>query len=138
MKQETPQQFNEAGLEILDNNNQSFSKAKRTKQRKKHRWGNPLPPDDRGYDRAHRILKKKVLAANPHCVHCAKLGKETRANTLDHIRPKCLGGRNKIKNLQGLCSQCSYLKSSKEGHLMRAYYRRQRARKLQGSLFNGY
>jgi 5-methylcytosine-specific restriction endonuclease McrA len=79
-------------------------------------------------------FRKEAFRRTPFCVRCGKEGKSlvlvanmennrsrsvelidkwgTRM-TIDHIHPKCRGGRNQLDNLQVLCSHCNRLKGSK-------------------------
>lgn len=43
---------------------------------------------------------------------CLKCGSEENL-TLDHIKPLCMGGKNKSKNLQTLCASCNQEKGTK-------------------------
>lgn len=49
-----------------------------------------------------------VRVAGGECARC----KTNQNLTLDHIRPRSLGGSNKSKNLQVLCRRCNQLKGT--------------------------
>lgn len=62
-----------------------------------------------------RAIRLVVLATNPYCVECLKLGLKTLATDVDHVTDikdeptRCLD----ISNLQGLCRPCHSTKTMK-------------------------
>lgn len=58
--------------------------------------------------------RKRLLSANPLCVHCQRDGRVTAAVHLDHIVPLWQGGPDTERNLQGLCVPCHAAKSADE------------------------
>jgi 5-methylcytosine-specific restriction protein A len=94
-----------------------------------HRWGNPSPPDVRGYGAAHRRHRKRMLADEPFCRECREQGLgDVPARFADHIVPKCLGGTDEPTNYQPLCRDHSLSKTGREGAMMRQAKRRARER----------
>lgn len=64
-----------------------------------------------------RKARKSFLSANPLCVECAKEGKVTAANTVDHIKRVNDGGSFwNEDNWQGLCYKHHAKKSAQERH----------------------
>ena len=68
-------------------------------------------PSARGYDAAHRRLRKQLLEAEPLCRVCKGKGRVTVATICDHIHPLSKGGETVMENLQPLCAECSYEKT---------------------------
>lgn len=66
----------------------------------------------RGY--TWQQIRKRVLQANPLCVHCQQQGRVTLANEVDHIKSLEQGGTDSDDNLQGLCTECHLKKSIEE------------------------
>lgn len=95
---------------------------------RKHRWGKPAPASSRGYGAAHIRLRRVVLKEEPLCRECLKHGRQSRATVLDHIQPKCLGGGDERRNLQGLCQPCNLSKTGREGAYVRWHIKRRKAR----------
>lgn len=61
-------------------------------------------------------LRKRKLAEQPFCEECLKVGKVTKATTVDHIVPIKQGGAPlSLTNLQCLCWSCHSQKSATEG-----------------------
>lgn len=60
-------------------------------------------------------IRKRVLQAQPLCVHCLQRGVTRLATTVDHIVPVCKGGADDPhddSNRQGLCEQCHAIKTA--------------------------
>lgn len=64
----------------------------------------------RGYDRAWRKLRERILARDPVCRSCDK----RPSSEVDHIVPKAEGGSDHPDNLQGLCKSCHSRKTVQE------------------------
>lgn len=84
-------------------------------------WSGLSHPTPRKADRVYRDprwppLRKKVLDANPLCVHCLKDGRTTLATDVDHILKieDAPGLSFDIGNLQALCRKCHAFKTRKE------------------------
>jgi 5-methylcytosine-specific restriction protein A len=69
---------------------------------------------ERTRGRAWMEIRKRVLRANPLCVHCTKAGRLAPATEVDHIKPLAQGGTDDGDNLQGLCEPCHKAKSAHE------------------------
>ena len=52
--------------------------------------------------------------AHPLCVLCRALGRRTLATIRDHIIPLAEGGADDSTNQQGLCKDCSDIKTQTE------------------------
>lgn len=59
-------------------------------------------------------IRKRILEANPLCVHCQQEGRTTLADEVDHIKPLHQDGTDDDDNLQGLCLHHHAIKSAKE------------------------
>lgn len=69
-------------------------------------FGKTLKPDDEW-----ELIRQKVFSRDGGvCVRC---GRGNRL-TVDHIKPKSLGGKNDLDNLQTLCSYCHEEKHSRK------------------------
>lgn len=73
----------------------------------------------RGYGWAWEQLRAKVLTREPLCRMCRAAGRAVIATTVDHIKPKHLGGTDHEANLQPLCKPCHDAKTAKEGRTAR-------------------
>ncbi len=61
----------------------------------------------RGYGVEWQKLRDAVMRRDGGlCVPCLDLGLETRATSVDHIRPKSQGGTDDMTNLQAICHRC--------------------------------
>lgn len=60
----------------------------------------------RGYGKAHRNRRKRLLAMQPLCVACGEAGHTRAATIADHIVPLAQGGAETMANLQPLCKEC--------------------------------
>lgn len=69
---------------------------------------------ERGYGNTWRKLRRMVLAENPLCVECQRIGRVTAAQEVDHIVPKHLGGPDDWDNLQPLCRACHRAKTARD------------------------
>jgi 5-methylcytosine-specific restriction protein A len=70
------------------------------KRREKEHW--------RDYGPEWRIIRKKILRAEPNCRNCGQ-----PATEVDHIKPLKEGGTHDLENLRPLCKSC---------HSRRTYY----------------
>ncbi len=68
----------------------------------------------RGYDRRWRKLRAQVLAGEPLCRECGKIGRVTAATDVDHIVARRRGGTDDRSNLQPLCGLCHAAKTARE------------------------
>lgn len=60
------------------------------------------------------IQRRRRLAAEPLCRHCAALGRIKAATVPDHIMPLQLGGTDEDINIQCLCADCHDRKTCKD------------------------
>jgi 5-methylcytosine-specific restriction protein A len=86
------------------------------RKRAEQRAGPRPTPAARGYDRQWRNVRAEVLAVEPNCRECARLGRSTPATMVDHIitlreRPDL---RLERTNLQPLCKPCHNTKTIRE------------------------
>jgi len=72
----------------------------------------PPPPRIRG--RQLQRLRMQLFAAHPWCVLCLRRGVKKAATIRDHIIPLGEGGRDDETNEQGLCHDCSDIKTRAE------------------------
>jgi 5-methylcytosine-specific restriction protein A len=68
----------------------------------------------RGYGPDWDRKRAAVLKREPTCRLCRAEGIATPAVTVDHIRPKHLGGKDDDSNLQPLCKPCHKIKTAAE------------------------
>jgi hypothetical protein len=66
--------------------------------------------------RAGMELRKRRLAQEPLCRHCAERGITTGATTPDHILPLSMGGTDTDDNIQCLCDDCHNAKTASEAN----------------------
>jgi 5-methylcytosine-specific restriction endonuclease McrA len=60
---------------------------------------------------AKRMWRESIKAHYNHqCVYCGS----TSNLTLDHVRPRCRGGRNDASNLVAACRECNRSKGSRD------------------------
>ena len=69
-----------------------------------------LPTDSKRW----RQMRAIVLADQPLCATCAKLGRVVAATEVDHIDND--SHNNDRSNLQGLCKTCHSVKTGRERH----------------------
>lgn len=78
------------------------------------------PKEHRMYDTARwRLMRRSFLNQHPLCTLCAQMGRDTAANTVDHIKPH--KGDPVLfwdwDNLQSLCAPChDSIKRQQERH----------------------
>jgi 5-methylcytosine-specific restriction endonuclease McrA len=58
---------------------------------------------ERGYGKAHRQMRARLLALHPWCECCGS----TSSLTLDHIVPLRRGGKASLNNYRVLCRSCN-------------------------------
>lgn len=73
----------------------------------------------RGYGWAWEQLRARVLTNEPLCRICADTGRAVLAVTVDHIKPKAIGGGDEETNLQPLCDPCHRAKTARDAALRR-------------------
>lgn len=62
-----------------------------------------------------RKFSKQYRKSNPFCFSCAKEGRTSLTEVVDHITPRAAGGSDyDLKNLQPLCHQCHNRKRQTE------------------------
>lgn len=59
--------------------------------------------------------RRRRLANEPLCRHCAEKGRTRIAEEVDHIVPLALGGADDDDNTQCLCTDCHAIKTASEG-----------------------
>jgi 5-methylcytosine-specific restriction protein A len=70
------------------------------------RWGD-RSRHERGYGTAWTKLRQSVLRRDKGlCQPCLKVGRISRATSVDHIRPKANGGTDDDSNLRSICDAC--------------------------------
>jgi len=71
---------------------------------------------ERGYGRAHELMRESVLQEEPLCRACLdmKPPRYTPSTIADHVVPKAEGGGDERENYQGLCAECSRIKTARE------------------------
>lgn len=76
----------------------------------------------RGYGTAWDKLRKRILTRDKYlCQACARKGRLTPANEVDHKKPKAKGGTDAEDNLEAICSPCHKAKTAAEnGRPLRA------------------
>jgi len=77
-----------------------------------------------------RLLKLRLLAADPFCYWC-RHPLTWKTGTLDHIFPRCRGGRATTQNLVLACKSCNWTKRGRTPDEWRADL-------LRGALFAGF
>lgn len=87
--------------------------------RRRHNFGKPTPPSQRGYGKDHRRLRRALLKDSPMCV----TGCGRAATVADHVKAMCLGGATDASNLQAMCEPCHRSKSGREGAYVRWHVR---------------
>lgn len=71
---------------------------------------------ERGYGRAHDLMRARVLSEEPLCRICLAMDppRVTAAIIADHIVPKAEGGSDERDNYQGACDPCHRAKTAEE------------------------
>lgn len=71
---------------------------------------------ERGYGRAHDIMRSRILIEEPLCRICLAMGRPryTPSTIADHIVPKAEGGGDERENYQGVCLPCHKVKTAAE------------------------
>ena len=64
--------------------------------------------------KALQLRRRRLLAAQPLCVHCLKTGKITAAREIDHTVALADGGQDIASNWQELCVECHKTKTALE------------------------
>jgi 5-methylcytosine-specific restriction enzyme A len=79
-----------------------------------------LPQEEGSYGqgrggRPWRRLRLYVLERDKYqCQPCKAIGRISLAIEVDHITPICEGGKDEMRNLQGICGDCHKVKSAEE------------------------
>jgi len=69
---------------------------------------------ERGYGRAHDLMRDQVLREEPLCRICLAADRVTPSTIADHRTPKAEGGTDDRENYQGLCQPCHVAKTARE------------------------
>lgn len=71
---------------------------------------------ERGYGRAHDLMRQQVLREEPLCRMCLAMEPQriTPTTIADHIVPKAEGGGDDRENYQGACDPCHKAKTAEE------------------------
>jgi 5-methylcytosine-specific restriction protein A len=78
-------------------------------------WTSTTPPATRIRGRQLQRIRARLFARRPWCALCAKRGAARNLATIrDHIVPLAEGGRDDETNEQGICRECSDLKTREE------------------------
>lgn len=77
-------------------------------------WGKRPSRQARGYDRAHELMRERVLIEEPLCRACQAEGRVSATTRADHIIPLAEGGTGERSNYQGLCHPCHVAKTARE------------------------
>ena len=56
--------------------------------------------------RSWQETRARILRDSPYCAECARAGRHTLADEVDHVRPLFEGGSDEPGNLQALCRPC--------------------------------
>lgn len=75
---------------------------------------------ERGYGRAHDLMRRQVLNEEPLCRPCQEAGRVTPSVIADHITPLSEGGTGDRDNYQGICHPCHQAKTAAEAQRARA------------------
>lgn len=86
------------------------------RQAPKSNWSKRKTRHERGYGRAHDLMRVRVLREEPLCRACLAMDppRYTPTTVADHIVPKAEGGTDGRENYQGLCDGCSKTKTARE------------------------
>jgi 5-methylcytosine-specific restriction protein A len=87
-------------------------------------WSKRASRQERGYGRAHDLMRKRVLVEEPLCCTCLKAGRYTPTKIADHRTPKSEGGSDERSNYQGLCEPCHTAKTARESARAKARSKR--------------
>lgn len=82
--------------------------------RKPSNWSKRKSRHERGYGRAHELMREQVLREEPLCRPCTAAGRVAAAVIADHIVPKAEGGSDERGNYQGICKPCHTAKTARE------------------------
>ncbi|MDB5733176.1 MAG: DNAse [Variovorax sp.] len=83
-------------------------------------WTKRASRQERGYGRAHDLMRERVLTEEPLCRICDAAGRVTASCIADHIVPKAEGGTDDRENYQGCCDPCHKVKTARESKRARA------------------
>jgi 5-methylcytosine-specific restriction protein A len=91
-------------------------KQRRATQPKQSNWNRRASRQERGYGRAHDLMREQVLREEPLCRLCREAVPPRVAASViaDHIMPKAEGGDDDRTNYQGLCHPCHRAKTTAE------------------------
>ena len=67
---------------------------------------------ERGYGSGWERTRKRILARDNYTCYIDG----AHANTVDHVKPKYLGGTDDDSNLRACCTRCQRLKAAREGN----------------------
>lgn len=59
-------------------------------------------------------LKRKLKHQAKHCPYCGKELNNWEDKTIDHIIPRCKGGKTKLSNLLVCCFECNQKKDDRD------------------------
>jgi 5-methylcytosine-specific restriction protein A len=84
--------------------------------RRASNWSKRKSRHERGYGRAHELMRERVLREEPLCRMCLAMDppRYTPATIADHIVPRAEGGTDERENYQGLDAECHKAKTAKE------------------------
>lgn len=68
----------------------------------------------RGYGRAHELMREHLMATVILCEECARNGRTRAGCIADHIKPLAKGGTGERENYQLLCAECSAAKDARD------------------------
>jgi 5-methylcytosine-specific restriction enzyme A len=111
----------EAGLEAQDFGRSSVAITtpnEASKQARPHNWPKSSHRTAHRYGSAHRAMRAKLLAGEPHCRICAKSGRRSPASVADHVislKRWPFQSAWGLSAYQPLCQQCDRKKRSTEG-----------------------
>lgn len=82
--------------------------------RKPNNWTKRASRHERGYGRAHELMREQVLREEPLCRPCTEANRVAASVIADHIVPKAEGGSDERENYQGICRPCHTAKTARE------------------------
>ena len=88
--------------------------AKPRAPRKLTGFSKRLSRQERGYGRAHDLMREQVLREEPLCRPCEAASRIRASAIADHIVPKAEDGTDERENYQGICHPCHVAKTARE------------------------